>query len=150
MNKLFLGLLAICGICRPAFAEEVIKDRFVNPLFYEVLEPFSQMSWENRLTPTSVTTINRDGYTLYQKCELVENVEELVSFHCNDEAEVMTDNEFTQVLTYVIKYFSDEHHGIMIQKLEGDIGRHYDGSENLIIPEKRLKKRRRGFVDLVD
>lgn len=38
----------------------------------------------------------------------------------------------------------------MIQKLEGDIGRHYDGSENLIIPEKRLKKRRRGFVDLVD
>lgn len=129
---LFLLLSAL-----PVKAEEE-EEKFVNPLFYEVMEPLSTIAWETRLTPTSVTTVNSEGYTLYQKCKLVTNSETRVSFYCNEESEVITDDDnFTQDLSYIVLSWRKEYNGTLIKVMYSDINDDRYSSWYLVVSDKK-------------
>ncbi len=57
-------------------------ERFVNPVFYETMEPISRMSWETHITPTSKMEISSNGYIETAKCKMLENTEDTVSLKC--------------------------------------------------------------------
>ena len=77
MNKTPLLLLFIAGC---SFLQK--EERFVNPLFYEIMHPYSTNSWKTKITPTSLTISNM-GKTLHQSCLLVENTKNKVVLNCN-------------------------------------------------------------------
>lgn len=132
MKKTLLILLIVC-LFNPFFAEAVEKEEFVNPIFNEVMEPVSDIAWENRVTPTSITIINVEGYKRYQKCKLVENTMETISFHCNEDEEVMTDKEFTEIITFTIVRYDKILKGLLIRKKYGTFKEPVLGEETLII-----------------
>ena len=76
MKKILLILLLIAGC---SFSQK--EEKFVNPLFYEKMHPYSTNSWETKITPTSLTISNL-GKTLHQSCFLVENTTNKVVLNC--------------------------------------------------------------------
>ena len=58
------------------------EEKFVNPLFYKTMEPISKMTWQTRLTPTEMHTDNGHGYSMTEKCKLLENTENKIIMHC--------------------------------------------------------------------
>lgn len=62
-------------------ANKIEEQKFVNPLFYETLQPLSTQSWRTNITPTSMTRNNK-GTVLKQKCTLIENTMEAVTLQC--------------------------------------------------------------------
>ena len=74
-------LLAIClvGILSSCASQE---EKFVNPMFYKTMEPYSKMTWQTRLTPTEMHVDNGYGYSETGKCKLLENTETKIVMHC--------------------------------------------------------------------
>jgi len=132
-------LILFISLFNPFFAEAAEKEAFVNPVFNEIMEPISTIAWENRVTPTSITIINVEGYKRYQKCKLVENTMEKISFHCNEDEEVMTDKEFTRIITYALKPPRLGFRGQLIEKKEGTFRDPVLGTEYLLIPNEKQK-----------
>ena len=74
-------LLAICliGILSSCASQE---EKFVNPMFYKTMEPYSKMTWQTRLTPTEMHVDNGYGYSETGKCKLLENTQTKIVMHC--------------------------------------------------------------------
>ncbi len=74
-------LLAIClvGILSSCASQE---EKFVNPMFYKTMEPYSKMTWQTRLTPTEMHEDNGYGYSITGKCKLLENTQTKIVMHC--------------------------------------------------------------------
>ena len=81
MNKqLFLALAVMCCLACTARAAE--DEKFVNPLFYEIMDPISKIAWQTTLTPTKKIVDNGLGTTIEEICELTENTMERISLKC--------------------------------------------------------------------
>ena len=76
-KKLFLALAVMC--CPACAAED---EKFVNPLFYEIMDPISKIAWQTTLTPTKKIVDNGLGTTMEETCELTENTMERISLKC--------------------------------------------------------------------
>ena len=77
---LILGLFLAFGINARA-DDNVNKQKFVNPIFYQPLEPLSRVSTWTYLTPTSIksmTPLDKNKVAMTGKCELLENQENFI------------------------------------------------------------------------
>ncbi len=72
-------LLILIGILYSCASQE---DKFVNPMFYKTMEPYSKMTWQTRLTPTEMHVDNGYGYSETGKCKLLENTQTKIVMHC--------------------------------------------------------------------
>lgn len=75
------SIFILFSIYLVACAGKPQEQRFVNPLFYETLEPISRIAWQTKLTPTQAILSNA-GYTDIRDCELLENTQDSVSLKC--------------------------------------------------------------------
>ena len=81
MNKqLFLALAVMCCLACTARAAE--DEKFVNPLFYEIMEPISKIAWQTTLTPTKRAINNKLGASREENCELLENTQTSITLKC--------------------------------------------------------------------
>ena len=96
MKKLLLSAVILLSACRSAPAEE----KFVNPLFYETLEPISRIAWTTYLSPTQIRITN-EGYELIKTCEMLENTFEKVSLKCSFYNK-LSDSNMSEIYTYEI------------------------------------------------
>ncbi len=81
MNKqLFLALAVMCCLACTARAAE--DEKFVNPLFYEIMEPISKIAWQTTLTPTKKVINNKLGASREENCELLENTQTHITLKC--------------------------------------------------------------------
>ncbi len=120
MKKLFL-ILGILLLSADALAgNNIDNQKFVNPIFYQPLEPLSKHTGYVYLTPTStkfMTPLNKELVDATGQCELIENEENFVKLSCKvkwrkikgSTMVVNSDNYFSLWLcTYEIKgMFSD-------------------------------------------
>ena len=74
-------LLAIC-LVRILSSCASQEEKFVNPMFYKTMEPYSKMTWQTRLTPTEIHRDNGYGYSMTEKCKLLENTQTKIVMHC--------------------------------------------------------------------
>ena len=81
MNKqLFLALAVMCCLACTARAAE--DEKFVNPLFYEIMDPISKIAWQTTLTPTKRVINNKLGASREENCELLENTQTSITLKC--------------------------------------------------------------------
>ena len=62
------------------------EQKFVNPIFYQPLEPLGRTSTWTYLTPTSIksmTPLDKTKVAMTGKCELVENKQDHITLLCN-------------------------------------------------------------------
>ena len=127
-----MGLILILGACsatkevNPAQPKEnndvavqktdAQEQKFVNPIFYQPLEPLSQISTWTYLTPTSIksmTPLDKNKIAMTGQCELLENQENFIKLLCNTSWQMlergsMVTNTSEDIYTYEIKeIFSD-------------------------------------------
>ena len=79
-QKIVLFMTVVC--CLACAARAVEDEKFVNPLFAEILEPLSRGTWQTTLTPTKKIVDNGLGTTMEETCELTENTMERISLKC--------------------------------------------------------------------
>ena len=79
-KKIVLFMTVMC--CLACAARAVEDEKFVNPLFAEILEPLSRGTWQTTLTPTKKIVDNGLGTTMEETCELTENTMERISLKC--------------------------------------------------------------------
>ena len=79
-QKIVLFMTVMC--CLACAAQAVEDEKFVNPLFAEILEPLSRGTWQTTLTPTKKIVDNGLGTTMEETCELTENTMERISLKC--------------------------------------------------------------------
>lgn len=79
MNKtLILSLTLLITAC----ATKLEEQKFVNPIFYKVMDPISRRgSWPTQITPTEMVRSN-EGTVVNQNCTLEENTIEAVTLRC--------------------------------------------------------------------
>jgi len=66
--------------------DNVNKQEFVNPIFYQPLEPLSRTSTWTYLTPTSIksmTPLDKNKVAMTGECELVENQQDHITLLCD-------------------------------------------------------------------
>lgn len=73
---LFLMILTLAGC-----TDKAQEQKFVNPIFYKVMEPVSTGTWQTQITPTEMLRNNK-GATVKQSCTLIENKMESVTLRC--------------------------------------------------------------------
>ena len=87
MKKLVLILGLVLSLGANARADDnVNKQEFVNPIFYQPLEPLSRTSTWTYLTPTSVksmTPLDKNKVAMTGECELVENQQDHITLLCD-------------------------------------------------------------------
>ena len=76
MKKYLLILIGLLSSCASQ------EEKFVNPMFYKTMEPYSKMTWQTRLTPTEMHEDNGYGYSITGKCKLLENTQTKIVMHC--------------------------------------------------------------------
>ena len=87
------------------------KQEFVNPIFYQPLEPRSTHSGYTYLTPTSIksmTPLDKNKVDMTGKCKLLENRENFIKLLCNTSWQMlengrMVTNTSKDIYTYEIK-----------------------------------------------
>ena len=118
MKKLFLIFGLVLSLCTNACAQNdsINKQEFVNPIFYQPLEPLGHTSTWTYLTPTSIksmTPLDKNKVAITGKCELLENQENFIKLLCNTSWQMfkkgrIVTNTAEYVYTYKIKgMFSD-------------------------------------------
>lgn len=96
MPKFLCLIVLLLSACTGAAQEQ----KFVNPLFYEKLEPVSGRSWVTYLTPTQFKKSNA-RYDKVGTCELLENTQDKISLKCtwyND----ISESNVTYIYIYTI------------------------------------------------
>ena len=68
-----------------ACATQIKEEKFVNPVFYTVMEPLSTNSWYTQITPTEMLSSNNKGAFMKQKCTLIENTMKTVTLQCEED-----------------------------------------------------------------
>ena len=76
MKKYLLMLIGLLSSCA------IKEEKFVNPIFYKTMEPYSKLAWQTRLTPTEMHVDNGYGYSETGTCKLLENTETKIVMHC--------------------------------------------------------------------
>lgn len=128
MKKIVIMMLAlIIASC----ATKPEEQKFVNPIFYKVMDPLSTGSWYTQITPTEMLRSNK-GTVLRQKCTLIENKMEAVTLQCEGayEPENVLQYRFTPDLS--IKGYNGTFVW-MTYKSPGED--RYAGTQNLIIDD---------------
>ena len=85
MKKIILFIMSALYVSTCAWAEEAKKLEFVNPVFNQPLEPISNQTGYEYLTPTSVdfrTPLDKNIKNAEGDCELLENVEDHIKMFC--------------------------------------------------------------------
>ncbi|MBQ7633473.1 MAG: hypothetical protein IJS88_05110 [Alphaproteobacteria bacterium] len=87
MKKLVLILALILSLSANAWADDNInKQEFVNPIFYQPLRPMSIRSGYVYLTPTSIkfmTPLDKELLNATGECELIENQQDHITLLCD-------------------------------------------------------------------
>lgn len=73
--------IVLLSLAISACASKVKEQKFVNPIFYKVMNPLSTGSWYTQITPTEMVRSNK-GTVLKQKCTLIENTMNAVTLQC--------------------------------------------------------------------
>ena len=86
MKKFVLILGLVLSFSANAQAEDnVNKQEFVNPIFYQPLEPLSRSNGYTYLTPTSIdmrTPLDKNLVNARGECELIENTQKRITLKC--------------------------------------------------------------------
>ncbi len=109
MNKFLSLLIATLFLCSCANKIKKEEEKFVNPLFYKTMYPYSRNSWETKLTPTKQIKTNPIGEVFSEDCELLENTPTYVTLKCIPYYNTST----TKIYKYSI--FSKESYGYKIR-----------------------------------
>ncbi len=129
--------LCLIALLLTACANTAQEQKFVNPMFYEKLDPVSSISWTTYLTPTKMRKI-RAGYEKTYDCELLENTQDKVSLKCtwyNDLSEQYTTDIYTFIL-YIAggnDYFTGRHMVKQISIDPDDAPFIYESRETFVI-----------------
>lgn len=131
-NSIFI----LFSIYLVACAGKPQEQRFVNPLFYETLEPISRIAWQTKLTPTQVIITN-DGYSDIRDCELLENTQDSVSLKCQyrDDPDIAP-SIYTYKIIPAEKNKSHRYKGIYVVEEEVEMDGSLGGEATFVIEEK--------------
>lgn len=138
MKKFFLifGLVLSLSTNACAHNDDKNKQEFVNPIFYQPLEPLGRTSTWTYLTPTSIksmTPLDKNKVAMTGQCELLKNQKNFIKLLCNTswqifEKERMVTNTSEYIYIYKIKgMFSDT--CIKVEKITYEITKR--GNEKL-------------------
>ena len=138
MRKFVFILGMVLSLCINACAQNdsTNKQEFVNPIFYQPLEPLGRTSTWTYLTPTSIksmTPLDKNKVAMTGECELLENQENFIKLLCNTSWQMfengrMVTNTSEDIYTYEIKgMFSDT--CIKVEKITYEITKR--GNEKL-------------------
>ena len=88
MKKLVLSFGLVLSLCTNAWAQDdsTNKQEFVNPIFYQPLEPLGRTSTWTYLTPTSIksmTPLDKNKVAMTGQCELTENKQDHITLLCD-------------------------------------------------------------------
>ena len=93
-----LGLLPMIFACTTTSPKE---ENFVNPIFYQTMEPVSNTAWQTVITPKSHSVSNLgDIYTT--KCFMTENEMDHVTLNC--EGPEVPEMKITKKDRYTVRY----------------------------------------------
>lgn len=112
------------------------EQRFVNPLFYETLEPISTTAWQTKLTPTqAIITNTKIGYSKIRDCELLENTQESVSLKCQyrDNPDILPSIYTYKIIPQTGGIIYD---GTKIVEMETELDGSFDGKSFFVIRNK--------------
>ena len=73
-----------CFIHTP-YAEDAKKSEansFVNPIFYETMEPISKEAWKTKITPNQIEEESWSGFKRTHPCKLKTNKDKFVAMWC--------------------------------------------------------------------
>ena len=99
---MILGLLPLFFACTTNDKQE---EKFVNPIFYETMEPVSSTAWQTTITPTTQSVSNL-GDTYTTKCFMMENKIDSVTLNC--EGPEIPEMKLSKEDRYEVKYQIDE------------------------------------------
>ena len=144
MRKFFaaLVLLLICFNCENSSAEDV--EKFVNPVFYKTMKPFSKDTWKTQITPTQIIETNIEEYSVKYDCKLLKNTKIMVEMLCSYYNPLVEDIVGI-VVAYVIQKPHDDpdfwKNYILIEKrTKSPKEDHWSGYEHLVIVLDASKK----------
>ena len=144
MRKFFaaLVLLLICFNCANSSAEDV--EKFVNPVFYKTMKPFSNNSWKTQITPTQIIETNIEDYSVKYDCKLLKNTKIMVEMLCSYYNPLVEDT-VEDIIAYVIQKPHDDpdfwKNYILIERRSKSKGEdHWSSYEHLVIVLDASKK----------
>ncbi len=107
MRKFIFILGLFLSLSANARADDnVNKQEFVNPIFYQPLEPLSRTSTWTYLTPTSIksmTPLDKNKVAMTGECELVENQQDHITLLCDIFWHNPEENGGKSIIIYSIK-----------------------------------------------
>ena len=103
LMKIFviLGLLPMFFACATNDKQE---EKFVNPIFYQTMEPVSSTAWQTIITPT-IHSVSNLGDIYTTKCFMTENKIDSVTLNC--EGPEIPEMKLTKEDRYEVKYQID-------------------------------------------
>ena len=105
--KIWVKIFVILGLLPTFFActtNDKQEEKFVNPIFYETMEPVSSTAWQTVITPKSHSVSNLgDIYTT--KCFMTENKIDSVTLNC--EGPEIPEMKLSKEDRYEVKYQID-------------------------------------------
>ena len=144
MRKFFaaLVLLLICFDSANASAEDV--EKFVNPVFYKTMKPFSNNSWKTQITPTQIIETNIEDYSVKYDCKLLKKKKIKVEKPFSQFKPLVKDT-VEDIIAYVIKKPHDDpdfwKNYILIERRSKSKGEdHWSSYEHLVIVLDASKK----------
>ena len=108
-----LFLLILSGVAEAGEAVSASEEKFVDERFYQVLEPFSKISWLTILRPEKIVQDSQAGAVYeWTDCRLLENRIGYVKLECLDP---YYDNKRRSVVEYTIEREGYEEGTLMVR-----------------------------------
>lgn len=109
-----LFLLILSGVAEAGEAVSASEEKFVDERFYQVLEPFSKISWLTILRPEKIVQDSQAGAVYeWTDCRLLENRIGYVKLECLDP---YYDNKRRSVVEYTIEREGYEEGTLMVRR----------------------------------
>ena len=109
-----LFLLILSGVAEAGEAVSASEEKFVDERFYQVLEPFSKISWLTILRPGKIVQDSQAGAVYeWTDCRLLENRIGYVKLECLDP---YYDNKRRSVVEYTIEREGYEEGTLMVRR----------------------------------
>lgn len=112
MKKIVLILGLFFSLCSNARAQDNANEQeFVNPIFYQPLQPLGRTSTWTYLTPISIksmTPLDKNKVAMTGECELVENEQNHITLLCDIFWHNPEEKGKKSIITYSIKGLSYE------------------------------------------
>ena len=86
-NIFFIAMFVMTSFSfiQASSAEDAKKDTessFVNPIFYETMEPISKEAWKTKITPNQIEEESWSGFKRTHPCKLRTNKDKFVAMWC--------------------------------------------------------------------